>query len=668
MPRLRLLPETTKVYDTNAAAKVLQYLMKRGGPIAIDTETTGLDVMRDRVLFWSMATENERYFIPVKLLLFFDPLFLRKDITWYLANAKYDLHLLNNMGVHLHGPVHDIIVMDAMDDDTRAHGLKEQARIAYDVSWGDFKDLFIDPKYVADQLGLDKPSFVRFKKYSIGEKLLFVHENNATIVEDYASCDAFFTYQRAEDLATQLTATPLPTEMVEGFDTLYDYFTLIEVPFTKVLWKMERCGVPVDFDQVKKIDGPMRDGINGLEKQIKSLVSPTFNPGSTDELVELLFGKRGFNLAPVSYTKTGQASTSEKDLSILQNRVQDRKIYEVLKAVLDWRHLKKLHGTYVANIKDHLGPDDRIHCKLNQTGTRTGRLSASNPNLQNIPIRNDEFHIRSMFVCPDGDSMLGCDYPQIQPRLAAVFAGEEKMLDAIRAGFDLHSANAANMYGPKDPRVTYEAIDKAKNCKELREKLGRPLTDLEKYLLKKRDGAKTVGLGVLFGEGKTKMAHQLGIEVHEAAELIDTFFTTYPNLKKLIDDTHKECHELEYAYTMLGRIRRLHMINNPHNYGKVAGEERAGFNHKIQGSEMEVMKLAMLQLDASPEWNALGGRIALTVHDELLSFAPADCAEDALEVKSAIMADPLNWGPIKIQLPLSVKPDGGIGRSWTDVH
>jgi DNA polymerase I len=315
-----------------------------------------------------------------------------------------------------------------------------------------------------------------------------------------------------------------------------------------------------------------------------------------------------------------------------------------------------------------LGPDDRIHCKLNQTGTRTGRLSASNPNLQNIPIRNDEFHIRSMFVCPPGMKMLGCDYPQIQPRLAAVFANEEKMLEAIRNGFDLHSANAANMYGPKDERIKYEAIDKAKTCKEMREKLGRPLSDIEKLLLKKRDGAKTVGLGVLFGEGKTKMAHQLGIEVHEAAELIDTFFTTYPNLKKLIDDTHTECHELEFAYTMLGRIRRLHMINNPHNYGKVAGEERAGFNHKIQGSEMEVMKLAMLQIDASPDWNALGGELALTVHDELLSFAPEDCAEDALEVKSALMADPLRWGPIRLRLPVSVKPDGGIGRSWTDVH
>jgi DNA polymerase-1 len=264
--------------------------------------------------------------------------------------------------------------------------------------------------------------------------------------------------------------------------------------------------------------------------------------------------------------------------------------------------------------------------------------------------------------------LLGLDYPQIQPRLAAVFAGEEKMLEAIRNGFDLHSANAANMYGPQDPRVSYEALQEAKHNKELREKLGRALNDLEVFLLKRREAAKTVGLGVLFGEGKTKMAHQLGISVNDAGELIETFFRTYPNIDGLIKDTHAECHLNEYAHTMLGRLRRLHMINNPHNYGKVAGEERAGFNHLIQGSEIEVMKCAMLQIDACPEWHALGGQLALTIHDELLSFAPNDTAQDAFLVKKALMADPLKWGPINITLPVSVDPDGGIGQRWTEVH
>ena len=270
-----------------------------------------------------------------------------------------------------------------------------------------------------------------------------------------------------------------------------------------------------------------------------------------------------------------------------------------------------------------------------------------------------------MFAAPAGQLMLDCDYPQIQPRLAAVFAGEEKMLEAIRNGWDIHSANAANMFGPRNATATRENIDEAKALKEKDKSL---VTTAHKELLKLRDQAKTVGLGVLFGEGPTKMGHQLGIPMEEAKELIEQFFTTYPNLKKLIDDTHVECRYHEYAWTMLGRIRRLHMINNELNFGKRKAEERAGFNHKIQGSEVEVMKLAMLQIDASDDWQSLGGELCMTVHDELLAFAPKDAAPDALEVMKALMADPLNWGPIRLTLPVSVDPDGNIGPNWAAAH
>lgn len=673
MPRLRLLPEVTTIYTEQQAARVLTYLMNRGGPIAIDTETNGLDVMRSKVLCWSMATEDARYFIPIDFLPFFDRLFKRADINWYLANAKFDLHMLANMGFFLAGPVHDIVVMDAMDDDTRAHGLKEQSRIAYNVHWGEFKELFLDPVHVAQTLGLDKNTFGRFKNYSLGDKLLFVFAEQPHIVEDYASCDAYFTYLRATDLRTRLAAEELPTEMCEGFKTLYDYFSVIEVPFTKVLWKMERTGVPIDRDRIRKIDGPMRDGIRAHEHAIRQLVSPSFNPSSNDELADVLFNPNGeHRLTPVSYTtseKKPKRSVAERDLKILQGRVKARATYELLEAVLQLRHLKKLHGTYVGNVEKILGPDGRIHCRYNQSGARTGRLSASEPNLQNIPIRNDVFHLRSMFVAPAGMHFLDCDYPQIQPRLAAVFAGEEKMLEAIRAGWDIHSANAANMYSHVDENATYESIEAAKRAKDMREQLGRALTELEKLLLTYRDGAKTVGLGVLFGEGPQKMAHQLKLpSVDDGKLLIKRFFDSAPKLKKLIDDTHQECHLCEYAYTMLGRIRRLHKINNAYSFKATAAERRAGFNHKIQGSEVEVMKLAMLQIDACPEWHALGGQLSMTVHDELCGFAPKDTSADALEVMMTLMEDPLQWGPISIRLPVSVRPDGGRGENWAEVH
>jgi DNA polymerase I len=672
MPRLRLLPEVTVVDTDERAAEVLRYLMWRGGMVAIDTETTGLDMFRAQILCWSMATEDQRYFLPAKYLYKFDPLFQRKDIQWALANAKFDMHMLDNKGIQLAGEVHDIIVMDAMDDDTRAHGLKEQARIAYDVRWGDFKELFLDPAYVSVTLGLDKSDFTRFKRMGVGERLEFVWENSPHIVENYASCDAFFTYLRAQDLQTQLTAQQLPMEWFSNFNTLYDYFHVIEVPFTKVLWKMERLGMPIDLDYVKKIDGPMRDAINAQEQVIRKMAGADFNPASADQVRGMLFTKDGFNLKPVAYTKTNQAKTDEDSLVALKTRAAGQKAFDFIEALLLHRTLTKLHGTYVENIAVRLGPDDRIHCKINQTGTRTGRLSASSPNLQQVPSDSNSlgFSLRKMFVALKGCYMLNCDYPQIQPRLAAVYAQEEKMLEGIRQGLDFHCMNASNMYVINDPDAVYDALLKASKAEKAHKdkKLGRELTALEKKLVAYRAGAKTVGLGVLFGEGPRLMAHQLRIDINEAKGLIRKYFETYPNIKNLIDDTYDYAHQNEFASTFLGRIRRFHQINNDYNTGAQMGEERAAFNHLIQGSEIELMKLAMLQLDVDKEWNEMGAQLCMTVHDELIAFAPKEVAPEALKVMKRIMGNPLQWGPISHQLPVSVEPDGHIGENWADTH
>lgn len=668
MPRLRLLPPVTTIYSQEKAVEVLQYLMNRGGELSIDSETTGLDVMRDRILCWSMATENQRYFIPKDYLLTFDPLFNRKDITWFLANAKYDLHMFANMGMHFAGDVEDIVVQDAMDDDTRSHGLKEQARMAYDVKWGDFKDLFLDPTYVSQALGLEKNALAQFRKLTIGDRLMFVFNEKPEIVENYASCDAFFTYMRAIDLREQLAATALPTDMVPGFSTLLDYFNVIEKPFTKVLWDMERCGAPVDTEYAAKIDGPMRDGLRGYEYEIKKIAGPLFNARSAPELRDILFTKQGFNFTPVSYTtkgKTPLAGTAEKDLEILKGRCKDQKAYDFIELILKFKHIDKLHGTFVKKLDQLLGPDGRIHCKFNQVGTKTSRLSSSAPNLQNIPIRNDEYHIRGIFVAPDGMDMMDFDYPQIQPRIAAVIAGEEEMMEAIRNGWDIHSANAFNMYKQRDPRITYEAVTAAKAVKESK---ARALDDFEKMLLKCRDGAKTVGLGALFGEGPGKMAHQLRISKDDAKELIYTFFSTYPKIKALISGMHDFAHEHEMTHTMLGRIRQLYKINNPYNTGLVASEERQAFNTLIQGTEAEMMKLAMLRIAHNADFQALGGQIAIAVHDELIIFSPKENTEDLKYIVREMMREPLKWGPINIDFPVPIDPDGNAGERWSLIH
>lgn len=636
--------------------------MNRGGTLSIDTETTGLDVMGARVLFWSMATEDARYCFDWRLLPIFDPLFKRRDITWYLANAKFDMHMLTNMGTTLMGDVWDIITMDAMDDDTRAHGLKEQSWFAYEANWGDFKELFLDPEFVGKTLDIDKASFTKFKKKTVGEKLLFVYDERPDLVEDYASCDAFFTYIRAVDLRDQLGARPLPTDMFPGFSTLLDYFTTIEMPLTKCLWEMERNGIDVDRDYVKKIDRPMRDGIQAAKNKLFDAAGTTFNPKSNDELRDILFKDRWFGMKPVGYTAGGKsepkAKTDEKTLKFLLARTDNNSPeHRFITSLLDYRKLVKLHGTYVKNLDKHIARDGRVHCRLNQSGARTSRLSSANPNMQNIPARNDPYKIRGCFTAGPGELLIDLDYPQIEFRIAAVLAGEEKMMAAIRQGWDIHNANATNMYDD----ATYEGIVEARLKKDKKD----PLTDFDRKMLRYRDGAKTVGLGTLYGEGAKKMAGQLGISTDDARELIDTFFVTYPNIGDLIDEMHHYAHETEMTHTMLGRMRCLHRVNSSVG-GLVAAEERQAFNTLIQGSGAEMMKLAILRVGASKEFRELGGKLSLTVHDELISRGPADTAEDIFAVKKDLMSDPFRWGAIQMAYPVPITPDGSTAFRWSE--
>lgn len=667
MPRLRLLPPVTVVEDQRDVAPAMEYFMRRGGHIGIDTETTGLRKLDDRILCWSLATDDRRYFIAVEHLFAFDRLFARSDVTWCLANAKYDMHMFRNHGITLAGPKWDIIVMDALEDDTRPHGLKEQSYQSYGASWGDFKDLFLDPTFVAQNLGLDKKSFTSFKKLSIGDRLMFVYDEKPEIVHDYASCDAFFTHMRAMDLRDSLATLELPTSIVPEHTSMLDYFETLEVPFTEVLWDMERNGFDIDLEYAKSIDGPMRDGLAGLTAKLQRTAGRSFNPNSTDELREILFDDpHGFQLKPVKYGKTktktshlAKTSTDEKVLKILLQRTQKGSVENVfVNNVLQFRQLKKLHGTYVKNIRDYLGPDGRIHCSLNQAGARSARISSSDPNLQNIPVRNDPYKIRNMFVCGPGERLIDLDYPQIEFRVAAVLADEQNMLEPMARGWDIHSANASAMFPTE---LTYDELMEAVYAKD--NKLD--LTARMKFLIKRRGDAKTSGLGCMFGEGAAKMASDLGCSVDEAKELIRVFHESFPNLSGFIDEMHDFGHTYEMTYTMLGRIRRLWKINCGQR-GIEAMEERQAFNTPVQGSAAEMIKLASLRISVSKEFRQLGGKMVLTIHDELIARSPKDTAEDVRKVMLECMGDPYKWGPIQLDYPIPIEPGGHVIERWGD--
>lgn len=665
MPRLRLLPPTITATTREECAPILRHLMQRGGAVALDTETTGLDKMRDRVLFWSMATKTKRYVFTADMLHFFSPLFEREDITWVFANAKYDLHLLRNMGIHIKGFVEDIVIMDALVDDTRPHGLKQQSFFAYEVRWGDFKELFLDASYVGDALGLDKKGYREFKKLSGGDKLLYVYKQNPNVVIEYASCDAFFTYQLWDDLVKTLAGEELGTATgYPGFDTLLDYFRVIDAPLTKVLFNMERRGVAIDLDYLQSIDIPMREGIKGAENKLHQLAGRKFNPRSVDDVRDILFGSRGFNLKPIRHTKSSKGvsvSTDEKTLTIIQERYVGNQVSKFAKELLAYRSLQKLHGTYVKGIQKHLGPDGRLRTSLNLHVARSGRFSSSEPNLQNVPRPdpiNDPFLLRTAFIASEGYKLVDKDYPQIEFRVAAVNAGDTRMIDAIQKGWDIHNANTANMFN-----LDYDEIAAAKGVKDKH-----ALTERQKFLLRRRQESKTVGLGTLFGEGAAKMASQLDITKEAAQKLKDRFFKTYPGIAQNIEDLHIFGHMNEYTTTMLGRKRRLHRINAVGMNFIVAEEQRQAYNTHIQGSAAELLKLAMLQIDASKELEELGGKMLLTVHDELILEAPAEAAEEVDRLMTAYMSDPLHWGPIQDTYPVPITPDGEIGDNWAECH
>lgn len=663
MPRLRLLPPAQMATTPEQCVPIMERLLRRGGLLGIDTETTGLRKIEDHILFWSLATEDERFLFPANMLPVFEPLFRNPNVSWALANAKYDMHMLKNAGYTLEGKIYDIIPMDAFVDDTRRHGLKHQSLQAYEARWGDFKELFLDPYTVSTALGLDKNGFRKFKNMSGGDKLLYVFNQNPNIVLEYGSCDAYFTRMRCCDLMDALGAEDLATELVPEMKTLMDYYELIEVPMTKTLWRMERRGVSIDTDHIKKVADPAQDRIKSLEHQLQKLCGKRFSPKSTQQVSWVLFDKDCFGVAPVSYTgggikKAPSKSTSEKDLEVLRSRHLGKAVSEFCGLLLEHRKLTKLYGTYIAGIQKVLSRDGRLRTSFNQAGARTGRFSSSDPNVQNIPRPGDSdpLQVRSAFVASPGMDMIDRDYPQVEFRVAAVLADEEKMMDPIRNGWDIHAANAAIMFD-----LDYDAVLTAKNTDKDK------LTAAAKRLVALRGEAKTTGLAVLYGKGIRSMAADLKVSEDRSRELQDRFFTRFSKIAEDIAGTEQWAHEYEYTFTMLGRKRRMHRINSGIR-GIEAAEERQAYNTRDQGSAAELIKLAMLRVDHDPVFQQAGGELLLTVHDELVAEAPKLTSKQAEEALHEGMGDPLKWGPLNIDFPVPLTPDGGRGYRWSELH
>jgi len=654
---------------------------------ALDTETTGLDRSRDVVLFWSLCTDlgpdpekhpelGDRYCLDSTMLEVFsreigdDP-----NITWVMTNANYDNNILANSGVPLlAGPIHCTLVMDWLYDENKRHGLKDVAARYLHLNMEEFKSVF-----------------KKARKETYQDTLIRIMKENPQAAIDYASCDAWASLAVHRYLKDKLERSPT---VYERF-SLWDVFKKVEVPYTKVLYNCERRGVMIDRGYLRDLEGPITRDMEKIERQFNKLAGKDVNLASPKQLQELFFGDLGYG--PVTWTKGGESGNRKPQLNEDVLTVWKKNGCELSRLLLEHRDLGKTRGTYVEGMikrADHRG---RIHPTLNQHVAVTGRLTSTDPNLQNIK-RPDEdpYDLRGAFMPGQGFELVCADYMQLEMRIMADLSGDENMRDVIRRGWDIHMGTASLMYG-----VPYEEIVKAKKEGGKLEKAEVPKTEWPEWvrmLLGHRRDSKAIGFGLNYSKGKRALAEDLGCTVEEAEEKIEKYFAPYPRVRAFLDDTHDFCRRNLEVYTYLGRVRRLVDADHdwkegywnprdkkwvPERPGPLAARAlRQDVNSRIQGGAADVARLAQLRLEGIGEWDSMeaeqlrdmGVRQILQIHDEIMMEVPPECLEEAIPRIRELMEHPFEPLPdiIKgfpfreLSIPLGV--DIGHGESWTEAH
>ncbi|MDQ0476539.1 DNA polymerase I [Chryseobacterium sp. MDT2-18] len=410
-------------------------------------------------------------------------------------------------------------------------------------------------------------------------------------------------------------------------ENLEDLFFKVEMPLMKVLAKMELEGIALDKKWLAQESIDLENDLRNLEKTIFELSGEEFNMNSPKQLGEVLFEK--MQLDPkAKKTKSGQYATSEDILQKLSSK------HEIIKHILEYRTYQKLKSTYVDALPLQIDKTDhRVHTNFSQTTAATGRLASVNPNLQNIPIRTLRGQqIRGAFVANPGNKIIAADYSQIELRLIAAISEEENMIKAFQNGEDIHASTASKLFG-----VPLEEVTKTQ-----------------------RSQAKTVNFGILYGQGAFGLAEQTGLSRKEAKEMIESYFETYPKLKKYMADQVVKAQQMGYVETILHRKRHLKDINSA-NFVVKAHAERNAVNAPIQGSAADVIKLAMIKIDQKLTEKNLKTKMLLQVHDELVFEAP----EEELETVTALIKKEME-SAYETTVPLLVEV--GVGDNWLEAH
>jgi len=588
----------TKVKRSDLISKLF---MQRS--VCFDTETTGLDVFNDDLVGLSFCfTEGEAYYVSLpenkeearQVLLEFRVIFESEQIEKIGQNIKFDLLMLAQYGVELNGKLFDTMIAHYLIQPELRHGMDYLAEIYLKYRTIHFEDI----------VG------------SKGKNQMNIRTVEPDKLCDYAAEDADITFRLKKILEKELEANSLSS-------LFYD----IEMPLMKVLSIIERNGVRLDIPALAESSTILTAEMGVLEKEIHELAGGEFNVSSPMQVGEVLFDRLQLD-AKAKKTKTGQYSTSEDILEKLQSK------HPIIGKILDYRGLKKLLSTYIDSLPQLVNPKTgKVHTSFNQTVTATGRLSSTNPNLQNIPIRDAQGkEIRKAFI-PDADSVfLSVDYSQIELRIMAHLSGDTNMLEAFNSGHDIHTATAAKIY--KIP--------------------------LEEVTSDMRRKAKTANFGIIYGISIFGLSDRLSIPRGEAKELIDGYFATYPSVKKYMDASIQRAKEMGYVETLLGRKRFLPDINSQNSIVRGFAERNA-INAPIQGTAADIIKIAMVRIQKRLEQENLQAKMTMQVHDELNFTVP----NSEIEVVKKVVVDEME-NAIKLQVPLIA--DCGVGANWLEAH
>ncbi|MBI4090708.1 MAG: DNA polymerase I [Candidatus Komeilibacteria bacterium] len=605
-----------EVISTESGIRDLAGILSKAKEFALDTETEGLDFLHDKILGASFAiATGKAWFVHLRTDAqrvafgkYIGPILENERIGKIGHNIKFDYEVLQHLGVKVQGLSFDTLVAAYLLQPNRGLKIEELAFSYLGVRMQTLHEL------AADQLEGKKKS-ARSRSETSRKKDIDVTAIDPDKLAQYGAADADMAYRLYVKLAKQLRAEKLDTLLRD-----------IEMPLIPVLARMETTGILIDAEYLRKKEKELKKDIVVLEKKIYKLAGTEFNIASPLQLKQILFEKLDLATKGIKRKKTG-LSTAADELEKLKD------LHPIIPRILDYREITKLVNTYVSTLPDMADrTDKRIHTNYNQTIAATGRLSSTDPNLQNIPIRTELGRtIRQAFIAARGYRLVSADYSQIELRLAAVISKDPKMLASFKKGEDIHRRTAAEIN-----RVALDEVtpDQRRNAKE-------------------------VNFGVIYGLGSTGLAQRTGMSRLEAKEFIAKYFELYKKVKEYIDTTKSFAHEHGYVVTLFGRKRKL-----PEIYSSapmlVAQAERMAVNMPLQGTAADLMKLAMIRSydeiqKAHPET-----RMLLQVHDELVFEVPADEVE-----KTARLIKKTMESVARYDIPLAVEIK--TGQNWADM-